>query len=643
MLEPVVDALAALGVTPNMVTLFSLVPAAGAGVALAFGWFGLACVLATVGAFCDMVDGLLARKTGRGLRRGRGARRRGRSLRRVRSSSAGWRSTTAALIRCWCSCWRRWAASSWSATRRPRPRRWASSRRAGSMRRGRAGRLSARRRGADAVRDARCSRAPSLALRELPIVLASTSWPWSPTSRSCSGSRPSIARAARAEPAAAPRPAGRRSPTAGSRKRPTGQASALVELSPREHAATPGRARGSRSGCGTTSRRCSRRWSTTVMMIALRRARGPRPGGGHADRRRSCGAVTSFTARPLLHLPRRRGSRVARPGSGATRWSPAAASASNTPVNTYFHHVWDLQYMLARVITSIIVSTAGTTRLHAIFRILDGRPTSPHESRASPRTSAPHPDRRARAPRAARCARARTRTSRPGLQGYAVMAGIVVEEGRGSAVTDVDGNTFLDFIGGIGVNALGHSHPTLRRGAAGAGRPSVGRLVHLARRASSWSSGSPRTPPAPGVHRLQLYSGGAEAVESALRLAKCAHRQVRVRQLLGRLPRQDDGRAVADGLDVQGQARPDGAGRAPASRTPTATAARSSSSTRRAASPAPRSARKQVKMATAGAVAAVIVEPMQGTAGNVDPAEGVPAGGARRSPTSSARCSSSTR
>ncbi|MBC8132056.1 MAG: aminotransferase class III-fold pyridoxal phosphate-dependent enzyme, partial [Deltaproteobacteria bacterium] len=47
----------------------------------------------------------------------------------------------------------------------------------------------------------------------------------------------------------------------------------------------------------------------------------------------------------------------------------------------------------------------------------------------------------------------------PGIQGYAVMAGIVVEEARGSAVTDVDGNTFLDFIGGIAVNALGHSHP----------------------------------------------------------------------------------------------------------------------------------------------------------------------------------------
>ena len=40
----------------------------------------------------------------------------------------------------------------------------------------------------------------------------------------------------------------------------------------------------------------------------------------------------------------------------------------------------------------------------------------------------------------------------PGLQGFALMAGIVVDHARGSAVTDVDGNTFLDIIGGIGVN-----------------------------------------------------------------------------------------------------------------------------------------------------------------------------------------------
>ena len=65
MLDPVIDFLAALRITPNMVTLFSLLPAAGAGVALAFGWFGLASVLAVMATFCDILDGLLARKTGR--------------------------------------------------------------------------------------------------------------------------------------------------------------------------------------------------------------------------------------------------------------------------------------------------------------------------------------------------------------------------------------------------------------------------------------------------------------------------------------------------------------------------------------------------------------------------------------------------
>ncbi len=63
-LNPVVDFCAALGITPNMVTFYSLVPAIGAGVAAAFGWFGLACLLATCGALCDTVDGPLARKLG---------------------------------------------------------------------------------------------------------------------------------------------------------------------------------------------------------------------------------------------------------------------------------------------------------------------------------------------------------------------------------------------------------------------------------------------------------------------------------------------------------------------------------------------------------------------------------------------------
>jgi CDP-diacylglycerol--glycerol-3-phosphate 3-phosphatidyltransferase len=63
-LDPIIDFVGALGITPNMVTLFALVPAAGAGVAIGFGWFGLATALAVVSTFCDIIDGLLARRMG---------------------------------------------------------------------------------------------------------------------------------------------------------------------------------------------------------------------------------------------------------------------------------------------------------------------------------------------------------------------------------------------------------------------------------------------------------------------------------------------------------------------------------------------------------------------------------------------------
>jgi 4-aminobutyrate aminotransferase/(S)-3-amino-2-methylpropionate transaminase len=69
------------------------------------------------------------------------------------------------------------------------------------------------------------------------------------------------------------------------------------------------------------------------------------------------------------------------------------------------------------------------------------------------------------------------------------------------------------------VNALGHSHPKMVRAigdqvvAASVGSFTSGARVELVERLATHA-------PAPGVHRVQLYSSGAEAVESALRLAK---------------------------------------------------------------------------------------------------------------------------
>src|SRR3954471_11357280 len=101
----------------------------------------------------------------------------------------------------------------------------------------------------------------------------------------------------------------------------------------------------------------------------------------------------------------------------------------------------------------------------------------------------------------------------PGLQGFALMAGITVESARGSAVTDVDGNTFIDIIGGIGVNGLGHSHPKYVQ--------ALQEQIHKVTLGSFTSP--PRVEllkqmtahlPTPELNQVQFYSGGSEAVES---------------------------------------------------------------------------------------------------------------------------------
>src|SRR3954462_11160678 len=51
---------------------------------------------------------------------------------------------------------------------------------------------------------------------------------------------------------------------------------------------------------------------------------------------------------------------------------------------------------------------------------------------------------------------------------------IVVEEGRGATLTDVDGNTFIDFTGGVGCLNVGHAHPAV----VGAAQEQLQRFAH---------------------------------------------------------------------------------------------------------------------------------------------------------------------
>jgi 4-aminobutyrate aminotransferase-like enzyme len=205
----------------------------------------------------------------------------------------------------------------------------------------------------------------------------------------------------------------------------------------------------------------------------------------------------------------------------------------------------------------------------------------------------------------------------PGAQGYALMAGLVVDHAEGSTITDVDGNTFVDFIGGIAVGALGHSHPTWVKAVQDqAAKAVVGSLTSEAR--VELFERFAKHAPAPGVHRLQLYSGGAEAVESALRLAKSYTGKYEFVSCWGGFHGKTMGALSLMGSTFKDKMGPMVSG---SHQVPYADCYRCPLKLEYPSCgiACAEVARRHVKVATAGAVAAVIVEPMQGTAGNIVP------------------------
>jgi acetylornithine aminotransferase/acetylornithine/N-succinyldiaminopimelate aminotransferase len=100
---------------------------------------------------------------------------------------------------------------------------------------------------------------------------------------------------------------------------------------------------------------------------------------------------------------------------------------------------------------------------------------------------------------------------------------VVLTHGRGAYVFDATGKKYLDFLGGIAVNALGHAHPrivkVIRREAARAIH--LSNLYHnayqgpLARKLAAWS----------GLDRVFFANSGTEAIDGAMKLARLFARQ----------------------------------------------------------------------------------------------------------------------
>lgn len=103
------------------------------------------------------------------------------------------------------------------------------------------------------------------------------------------------------------------------------------------------------------------------------------------------------------------------------------------------------------------------------------------------------------------------------MQNYARYP-LVVVSGKGAAVRDEKGKRYLDFISGIGVNALGHAHPRIVKVV----REQVGKLVHCSNLYYHPYQGplAAKLAEISGLDRVFFCNSGTEAMEGALKIGR---------------------------------------------------------------------------------------------------------------------------
>jgi len=222
-------------------------------------------------------------------------------------------------------------------------------------------------------------------------------------------------------------------------------------------------------------------------------------------------------------------------------------------------------------------------------------------------------------PRSKRIVEEEQRHMSPGLQSIALYSGLAMAQGSGCTLIDEDGKRYIDFVAGIGVGSVGHCHPhyveALKRQVEQLTFSSFttevrAKFLHLV------ASVTPK-----GLSRIQMFSGGAEAVEAAFRLAKSATRRFEFIGFWGGFHGKTGGVLGLLGDDFKKELGPFMPGlysspygqcyRCPWKLTfPSCGLA------------CAEHLRQVIRYQTQGAIAAIIVEPIQATAGNVVPPPG---------------------
>jgi predicted acetylornithine/succinylornithine family transaminase len=97
---------------------------------------------------------------------------------------------------------------------------------------------------------------------------------------------------------------------------------------------------------------------------------------------------------------------------------------------------------------------------------------------------------------------------------------VVLARGKGVFLFDIEGKRYLDFVSGLGVNALGHAHPRIVK----AIRDQAAKLIHVSNLYYHEYQGplAEKLCALSGLNRAFFSNSGTEAIEGSIKLARLA-------------------------------------------------------------------------------------------------------------------------
>ena len=97
---------------------------------------------------------------------------------------------------------------------------------------------------------------------------------------------------------------------------------------------------------------------------------------------------------------------------------------------------------------------------------------------------------------------------------------VFIARGRGARVEDVDGNTFLDFTGGLGCLVVGHAHPAVVAAVQAAAAGFLHTDYSVIPYESYGALAAAIDARTGGGRKMSFFNAGAEAVENAVKIAR---------------------------------------------------------------------------------------------------------------------------